>query len=120
TFSPGLHHVQIDRKGFQPRELSIQLGAGEHRTLDVELRPQAKRIVKTVARAQAGTVTARTVPWSRVFDGARLLGTTPLANVPLSEGSHILTFVNPDFPPLRQSIVVRAGEETKISLELKH
>jgi hypothetical protein len=61
----------------------------------------------------------RTLPWSKVFDGARLLGTTPLANVPLAAGAHTLTFVNPDFPPLTRTIQVRPGEESRLSLELK-
>jgi serine/threonine-protein kinase len=65
-----------------------------------------------------GFLTVRTVPWSKVFDGARLLGTTPMANVPLSEGTHTLTFVNPDLPPTKKTVTVRAGEEQRVSLEL--
>ena len=61
----------------------------------------------------------RTVPWSKVFDGARLLGTTPMANVPLTEGTHTLTFVNPELPPQKRSVTVGAGEEVRLSLELE-
>jgi hypothetical protein len=120
TFASGMHRVVVDKKGYTPRELAVQLGDGEHRTLDVELRPGAKRVVRVVqAKVPQGFLTVRTVPWSKVFDGARLLGTTPMANVPLSEGTHTLTFVNPDLPPTKKSVTVRAGEEERVSLELK-
>ncbi|MGZ3429292.1 MAG: PEGA domain-containing protein, partial [Polyangia bacterium] len=120
TFASGMHRVVVDKKGYTPRELAVQLGDGEHRTLDVELRPGAKRVVRVVkATVPQGFLTVRTVPWSKVFDGARLLGTTPMANVPLSEGTHTLTFVNPDLPPTKKSVTVRAGQEERVSLELK-
>jgi serine/threonine protein kinase len=120
TFASGMHKVVVDKKGYTPRELAVQLGDGEHRTLDVELRPGAKRVVRVVkATVPQGYLTVRTVPWSKVFDGARLLGTTPMANVPLSEGTHTLTFVNPDLPPLKKSVTVHAGQEERVSLELK-
>jgi serine/threonine protein kinase len=120
TFASGMHKVVVDKKGYTPRELAVQLGDGEHRTLDVELRPGARRVVRVVkATVPQGFLTVRTVPWSKVFDGARLIGTTPMANVPLSEGTHTLTFVNPDLPPMKKAVTVRAGQEERVSLELK-
>ncbi|HWE29503.1 MAG TPA: protein kinase [Polyangia bacterium] len=120
TFASGMHRVVVDKKGYTPRELAVQLGDGEHRTLDVELRPGAKRVVRVVQqRVPQGYLTVRTVPWSKVFEGARLIGTTPMANVPLGEGTHTLTFVNPDLPPMKRTVTVRAGEEQRVSIELK-
>jgi serine/threonine-protein kinase len=116
SLEAGLHRVLVERKGYQPRELPVQLGDGERRTLDVELRPLLR--ARAAPSRPSGTLTARTVPWSKVFDGSRLVGTTPLANVPLSEGTHTLTFVNPDHPPLKKQVTVRAGEEVRLSLEL--
>jgi eukaryotic-like serine/threonine-protein kinase len=118
SLAPGPHRISIDRRGYLPRELSLQLNAGEHRTLDVVLRAGQAR-GHAAARAPSGFLTVRTVPWSKVFEGARLLGTTPLANVQLSEGSHALTFVNPDLPPVHKTVIVRAGEESRLSVELK-
>jgi len=117
-FASGMHRVVVEKKGYTPRELSVQLGDGEHRTLDVELRPGARRVVR-VQRAPSGYLTVRTVPWSKVFEGSRLLGTTPMANVPLTEGTHTLTFVNPDLPPVKRAVTVRAGEEQRVAIELK-
>ncbi len=120
TFASGMHKVLVDKRGYQPRELAVRLGDGERRTLDVELRPAGRRVVRVVQpKVARGFLTVRTVPWSKVFEGARLLGTTPMANVPLSEGTHTLTFVNPDLPPIKQTVTVRAGEEQRVSLDLK-
>jgi hypothetical protein len=120
TFASGMHKVVVDKKGYQPRELAVRLGDGEHRTLDVELRPAARHVVRVVApKVPQGFLTVKTVPWSKVFEGARLIGTTPLANVPLAEGAHTLTFVNPDLPPVKKTVTVRAGEEARVSVELK-
>jgi eukaryotic-like serine/threonine-protein kinase len=115
---PGLHHITVARAGFLPRHLTLELDAGEHRTLDVELRAAPKHRGKT-PHAPTGTLTVRTVPWSKVYDGSRLVGTTPLANVALTAGSHSLRFVNPDLPPVKRTVEVRAGEETRLSLEIK-
>jgi hypothetical protein len=118
SLSPGAHRVLVERKGYLPRDLTVQLNAGEHRTLDVVLRAgQARGHV--APRVPSGFLTVRTVPWSKVFEGSRLLGTTPLANVHLSEGAHALTFVNPDLPPVHKTVTVRAGEESRLSFELK-
>jgi hypothetical protein len=117
AFAPGMHHVTVEKKGYLARVLSVQLGEGERRTLDVELRA----VPRAVGRAlqPRGFLTVRTMPWSKVFDGARLIGTTPLANASLTAGTHTLTFVNPDFPPLTRMVEVHAGEESRLSLELK-
>ena len=117
-FASGMHKVVVEKKGYTTRELPVQLGDGEHRTLDVELRPGPKRVVR-VAQVPKGYLTVRTVPWSKVFEGARLIGTTPMANVPLTEGTHTLTFVNPDLPPVKRTVTVHAGEEQRVAIELK-
>ena len=63
-------------------------------------------------------LTARTKPWSKVYEGTRLLGVTPLANVPLPEGPHTLTFSNPGGASLTKRVVIRSGQEVKLNLEL--
>jgi serine/threonine-protein kinase len=48
----------------------------------------------------------QTRPWSKVLVDGRLIGTTPLMNVPLSAGRHTLTFVNDDFG-IRKTVKVQ-------------
>jgi hypothetical protein len=119
TFTAGKHTVLVDKRGFQPRKLTLVLGDAEHRTLDVELRPIKRGSAPVPPPTPSGLLTVRTVPWSKVFEGARLLGTTPMANVPLAAGAHTLTFVNPDLPPVKRTVTMRPDEETRLSLELK-
>jgi serine/threonine protein kinase len=58
------------------------------------------------ASGGTGTLRVQTRPWSKVLVDGRMLGTTPLMNVPLSAGHHTLTFVNDDFG-IRKSVKVQ-------------
>jgi len=55
-----------------------------------------------------GFLTLDTVPWTKVSEGGRSLGTTPIIGVPLSAGAHTLSLENPG-----------AGIHTSISLVIK-
>jgi serine/threonine-protein kinase len=114
--APGKHHLAIRHAGFEPRELELVFAAAEHRTLELDLTP-----VHATARPslRTGSLTVRTLPWSKVYEGQRLLGTTPLAQVALSAGNHTLTFVNPDRPTMNRTVTIRSGKETRLSLELR-
>ncbi len=124
----GPHHLVIERTGFQPREIDINLQVGEHHVLEYELleerslQPSSKdgpKHQQTTPHAKGnGFLTAKTVPWSRAFDGTKLLGETPIVNVPLGEGPHTITFVNPDIPQVKKKIVIKLGEETKLNFNL--
>jgi hypothetical protein len=118
TLGEGAHAITVEKSGFQTRQLSVVVAPGEHRTLDVELRMTGKR-GKRELKVSGGTLTVTTVPWSKVYDGNKLLGTTPLHNVRLSVGPHTLKFVNPEVPPVKRHVDVSAGEEIRLSLELK-
>ena len=52
-------------------------------------------------------------PWANVSEGSRRLGITPLAKIPMSEGTHVLVLENPE-QHLRTTItvVIRSGENT--------
>ena len=129
----GPHHIVIERTGYQPREVDVSLRSSEHRVLDFELtedRPlqggtnnnpttspgQKKGHAPSVGMRGNGFLTAKTEPWSRAYEGTRLLGETPLVNVPLTDGPHVITFVNPDYTPVKKKVQIKVGEETKIIL----
>jgi serine/threonine-protein kinase len=131
----GPHHLVIERVGCQPRELDVSLATGEHRVLDFEL-PTERSLQEPHEHDSGGKkkgaappmnaphegngfLTAKTVPWSRVYDGSRLLGETPVVNMPLSEGSHTITFVNPELPAVKKKVVIKADEETKLNFALQ-
>jgi hypothetical protein len=57
----------------------------------------------------SGTLRVQTRPWSKVLVDGRLVGTTPLMNVPVSAGHHTLTFVNDDFG-IRKSVKIQVED----------
>ena len=70
--------------------------------------------------AEPGFLTFDTYPWTRVSEGSRSLGTTPLIKVPLSAGSHVFTLENPE-QGIKQtfSIVIKSGEAVSRRLAFK-
>lgn len=70
---------------------------------------------ETVSQPQAmGRLTLVTVPWSEVYLGDRLLGTTPLFEVELPAGAHRLRAVNASEQIDRiLEVVIRPSQTTK-------
>ena len=67
-----------------------------------------------------GFLTLDTVPWTRVSEAGRSLGTTPILGVALSPGQHTLTLENPG-EGIRTSLSVniKSGERTSRRMMLK-
>jgi serine/threonine protein kinase len=68
--------------------------------------PAAQPAESESAGGGTGALRVQTRPWSKVLVDGRLIGTTPLMNVPLSAGRHTLTFVNDDFG-IRKTVKVQ-------------
>lgn len=70
--------------------------------------------------AENGFLTLDTYPWTKVSDGSKVLGSTPLVHVALSAGSHTLTLENPDQGIKQQTtLTIKAGETLSKRLGLK-
>ncbi|MFO0666330.1 MAG: protein kinase [Polyangiaceae bacterium] len=69
---------------------------------------------------EPGFLTLDTYPWTKVTEGGRVLGTTPLVRVQLSAGPHTLTFDNPE-QSIHQTttVVVKSGETLTKRLAFK-
>ena len=58
-------------------------------------------------------------PWARVFVDGKEMGTTPFAEaIELSAGEHEIILLNPKFPPITETITLKAGEEYPLSINL--
>jgi len=70
--------------------------------------------------ADDGFLTLDTYPWTRVTEGSKAIGNTPLVHVPLSAGSHTLTLENPE-QGIKQpfTITIKSGETISKRLGLK-
>jgi serine/threonine protein kinase len=66
---------------------------------------------KTPDKAEDGFLTLDTYPWTKVTEGSRNLGTTPLNRVSLSPGVHSITMENPE-KGIKQTvpITIKSGE----------
>jgi len=80
--------------------------------------PRSEPRDEPVASSGGGTGTLRinSRPWSQVVIDGRPIGSTPQMNVPLSEGSHKVTLINPEFDIKKTlTVKIKAGQvETQI------
>jgi serine/threonine-protein kinase len=68
--------------------------------------------------AAPGHLAINTRPWSRVFIGSRLLGTTPIGNVEVPSGSVHLRFVDRDGVEHDRTVSVPAGGDAREFFDL--
>jgi hypothetical protein len=73
----------------------------------------------TPAEADLGIVDVRIKPWAELTVDGRTLGPTSEQRLVLPAGAHALTFVHPDFEPLRRRIMLQSAERRVMSIDLK-
>jgi serine/threonine-protein kinase len=140
---PGRYDVRVELKGHTTLARSVELAAGEHRSLELDLDPVARPPeppVAPVARdddkkkntrekekaiekrvpppAKDGTVKIRTRPYSEVYLGSRRLGQTPLIKE-LKPGKYVLVFKHPGKPNVKKTVTIKPGEATKLDFALE-
>ena len=126
---PSAHTIELALDGHEPASREITLGEGERSTLSFALRRVQEEVAtreparggsRGGARASGprGYLTIASTPWSEVYEGSRHLGTTPLANVELSSGVHVITLRAEGRPPHLERVTIRAGEVTRVRLAL--
>jgi hypothetical protein len=57
-----------------------------------------------------GRLNVNAIPWAEVWVDGQPIGQTPIGNIPISVGSHRLTFRHPDFGELQTVAIVTADE----------
>lgn len=91
-----------------------QAAPGRAGTADVSGEPA--RTSKSIPR---GRLTLETIPWTHVYVGKEELGYTPLVEVPLPAGRHLLRLVNPEERISKTvEVDVRPGQTTVKRLQL--
>ena len=105
ALDPGSHLIEIrnDNLGFQA-------------TRTVQVLP-GKTVRVTIALPE-GSLSINATPWAEVTVDGRGLGETPIANVTLRAGSHELVFRNPQHGELKQTVVVKAGETGRVTVNM--
>lgn len=87
--------------------------------------PRAERPVDPEPPAAAapasgtGTLNANSLPPSKVLVDGRPMGATPKVEIPLSAGTHTVTFVHPDLGKKSVSVTIKAGQSATASVRFK-
>jgi hypothetical protein len=82
----------------------------------VDEKPEAAQAA--APSGEPGVLTIVTAPYAKVYLGKRYLGDTPLFKLTLPSGKHMLRLVDPEGQNLRLPVEIKAGETTKVNLEL--
>jgi serine/threonine-protein kinase len=72
------------------------------------------------AEGEAGEGTLRLMvrPWAEVAVDGKPVGTTPMRPIQLAAGTHTIRLTHPDFPPVVKKVVVRAGQMSRLEVDL--
>ncbi|MCZ7687248.1 MAG: PEGA domain-containing protein [Sandaracinaceae bacterium] len=83
---PGTYDVRLTLEGHADWTGQVQVAAGQRAALHAQLVAE-ERPRDRPAAGPPGELSLNTQPWSRVYLGSRLLGTTPLGRVPVPSGT---------------------------------
>lgn len=57
------------------------------------------------------------LPWAKVYIDGQYFETTPIGEpITLAEGTHQISFVNPNFSPILKNVHIKSGEEQKLEI----
>jgi eukaryotic-like serine/threonine-protein kinase len=109
--------VSLKLSGYRDFADSFQISDTGERTISLEKREgTAPHLTPPLPKKEFGTVRFIVKPWASVQCGALKLGDTPFADKQLPAGQIECTFTNPDFPERKQSVLVKANETTRVSV----
>jgi hypothetical protein len=91
--------------------VNTALGFSSRQTVEI----RRGEIISLRIEPPDGRVSINALPWAQVTIDGKPFGETPLANVPLPVGTHEILFRHPQLGERRESIVVKAGAEMRVS-----
>jgi len=80
---------------------------------------KAGQIVSFTVPVPNGTLNINAEPWASVSLNGNPVGETPLGNLSVVPGQYEVVFTHPQFGERRQRVVVRAGAETRVGVNLQ-
>ncbi len=109
----GTHHVVVTRPGYRDWEGDVEIADGEVARVLAQLAPLPRE-----PTAPPGRISINTRPWSKVYVGPRLLGTTPIAEVSVPSGTVRLRIVDRDGNTHTRSVRVAPGATERVFYDL--
>jgi serine/threonine-protein kinase len=126
ALAAGTYTITAALDGYDTETREVELLDDEHVVKEIAL--TRKPTGSAVAAAPApppppaahptGFLSARTQPYSDIYEGDRLLGQTPLADLALAPGTYTLTFRNPVRAAVVRRVTITAGKTTKLQFDL--
>jgi hypothetical protein len=102
--------------GSPPIELvNEDLGYRERRVITIA--PGATN--KVSVQMPQGSLSVNAVPWAEVWIDGRHVGDTPMGEFPVAAGRHAVRLRHPQLGEKQQQAIVRVGESTAISADLR-
>ncbi len=119
----GTYDVRLTRDGYQDWTGQVQVTAGQRAAVNAQLRETVTQH-EPARRAHRpagppGELSLNTRPWSKVYLGGRLLGTTPLGHVRVPSGVQRLLLVDRDGNEHRETVRVPPGGQVTESFDLR-
>ena len=103
---PGQHVVDLVNERLNYRERrTVAVTAGT----TSQLRPEVP----------SGSISLNAVPWAAVWIDDRRVGATPLGELPVALGEHVIRFEHPQLGERRETVLVKAGEVTRVTVNLR-
>jgi serine/threonine-protein kinase len=109
--TPGTHTIVATAAGHQRFEETVEIAPGAEAVVRAVLAPLGPA-------AAPATLSINTRPWSKVYVGARLLGTTPIADARVSSGVVRLRLVDRDNRTHARSVRVAPGGAARVFYDL--
>ncbi len=110
----GHYDVVAELAGYRTEHRPLDLINGDHPILEIAFTHK----LPVPHGVPIGRLTARTTPYSDVYEGNKKVGQTPFADLELPVGTHTLSFKNPSHPTITKTVRISAGHETKVQFDL--
>ena len=114
--APGTYALRLTREGYEEWSGQVEVTAGQRAAITAELE---RRHRERPPPAAPGQLSLNTQPWSKVYLGSRLLGTTPIGRVSVPSGTQRLRLVDRDGTEHRRSVRVPPGGHVTQSFNLR-
>ena len=104
--NPGSHQLDLVNESLRYRAMQkVTVTAGRTTSLTADL--------------PTGTLHVNATPWADVFIDGRNVGETPLANLQVPIGPHVVVFHHPQFGERTRRVVVSTGSTTRMGVNLQ-